>query len=517
MSGSFSRVLVANRGEIALRIIRACHELGLEAVAVYSDADASAAHVRAADLAVRVGPADPTHSYLRIDALVEVALATDCGAVHPGYGFLSERQAFAGAVEAAGLVFVGPRSETLGALGDKLAARRLARQAGVPIVPGTLEPAAVERPEQADALLAEAIRIGFPLLVKASAGGGGRGMRRVDDAADLASSLVVASREAEAAFGDGAVYLERLVGPARHVEVQLVGDSEGTVVAVGERDCSLQRRHQKLIEEAPAPGLAAWQRRAVHEMAVKVAREAGLRNLATAEFLYDEAGRFWFLEVNTRLQVEHGVTELVTGLDLVHEQLRIAAGEPLSAAVRGAASRAAAPVGHAIEARLSAEDPARGFTPTPGRVSHWRMPSGPGVRVDTALEEGDVVPSEYDPLVAKLLVFAEDRETALARLSRAAAEVEVGGIQTTLPFIRFAAGDPSFAAGDLSTDWVAGHWDGARERQRALRAAQLAAGLDVLERLDTARLTGGRGSGDGRAGPVQAAWIRRQPPAEARR
>ncbi len=483
MNRPFRRVLVANRGEIALRIIRACHELDLEAVAVFSDADARTAHVRAADLAIRIGPAAPAESYLRIDALVDVALAMDCQAVHPGYGFLSERQAFAAAVEAAGLVFIGPRSETLGELGDKLAARRLARKAGVPIVPGTLEPATVDTPERAEALLAEVAAIGFPLLVKASAGGGGRGMRRVDESTELTAALLTASREASAAFGDGSVYLERLIGPARHIEVQLLGDAAGSIVAVGERDCSLQRRHQKLVEEAPAPGLSVTERRAVHEMGVRVARVARLRNLATAEFLYDRDGRFWFLEVNTRLQVEHGVTELVTGLDLVHEQLRVAAGEPLSASVMAAAERAASPAGHAIEARLSAEDPARDFAPTPGRIEHWRMPDGPGVRVDTAIEEGDDVAAEYDPLVAKLLVVAEDRPTALARLCRAADEIEIAGIQTTLPFVRFVAGDASFAAGDLSTDWVGTHWDGEGERRSALRAAQLAAGLDALESL----------------------------------
>ncbi len=479
----FRRVLVANRGEIALRIIRGCHELGMEAVAVYSDADVSAAHVRAADLAVRIGPPPAAESYLRVDAIVEVAKAMDCQAVHPGYGFLSERQAFATAVEEAGLVFVGPRPATLGALGDKLAARRLARDAGVPIVPGTLEAAAPDRPASIRRLQAEAERIGFPLLVKASAGGGGRGMRRVDGPGELPELLATAAREAMAAFGDGSVYLERLVGRARHIEVQLAGDADGNVVALGERDCSLQRRHQKLIEEAPAPGIAPEQRRRLHEAAVRVAQAASLRNLATAEFLYDRDGVFSFLEVNPRLQVEHGVTELVSGLDLVHEQLRIAEGRPLSAAVLAAAERATTPAGHAIEARISAEDPAREFTPTPGRVGHWRMPAGPGVRVDTAIEEGETVPADYDPLIAKLLVVAEDRPTAIARLCRAVNEAEVGGLQTTLPFIRFVAGEPSFAAAEISTDWVAEHWDGERERRRALRVAQLAAGLDALDTL----------------------------------
>jgi acetyl/propionyl-CoA carboxylase alpha subunit len=476
----FRRLLIANRGEIAVRIIRACRELGIEAVAVYSDADAHAAHVRLADAAVRIGPPPPTESYLRIDAIVAAARDTGADAVHPGYGFLAERPAFAAAVQAAGLAFVGPPASVIDALGDKLHARRTAGAVGVDAVPGTLEPAPVDRPDQVAAIVAEAEAIGFPLLVKAAAGGGGRGMRRVVSAAELPAALSAGSHEATSAFGDGSVYLEREIAPARHIEVQLLGDADGRVVAIGERDCSLQRRHQKLVEEAPAPGLTREERAHLHDLAVRVATAAGLQNAATAEFLRAPDGRFYFLEVNTRLQVEHGVTELVSGLDIVREQLFLAAGRPLSEAALVAAEAAADPTSHAIEVRISAEDPGRDFAPTPGRVTHWTMPAGPGVRVDTAIEAGDRVPPEYDNLIAKLMVHAGDRPAAIDRLGRALDETEIGGIQTTLPFHRFVARDVSFRACDLSTGWVAERWDGAGEQAGAARLAQLAAGLAPL-------------------------------------
>ncbi len=454
----FRRILVANRGEIALRIIRACRELGVETVAVYSDADVDAQHVRAADAAVRLGPAPAADSYLRIDAVVEAARHSGAEAIHPGYGFLAERAAFAQAVEDVGLVFIGPSSRAIAALGDKLAARRGATAAGVPVVPGTLEPAPVDRPDEVAAIVEAAESIGFPLLVKAAAGGGGRGMRAVSSARDLPAALSAASAEARSAFGDGAVYLEREIRPARHIEVQLVGDRHGTVVALGERDCSLQRRHQKLVEEAPAPGLTPDERRRLHGLAVQAAQAAGLENAATAEFLFDDDRRFWFLEVNTRLQVEHGVTELVADVDLVREQLWIAAGQPLSPEAVAAAARAATPSRHAIEVRVSAEDPARGFAPTPGVIAAWTMPGGPGVRVDTAVTTGDRVPPDYDPLVAKLLVVDQDRDRALDRLRRALDETTITGIQTTLPFHRFMARHPGFRASPLPIDWVDRHW-----------------------------------------------------------
>jgi acetyl/propionyl-CoA carboxylase alpha subunit len=488
----FRRVLVANRGEIAVRIFRTCRELGIESVAVYSDADAGAGHVRAADVAVRIGRAPALESYLRIDAILDAARRTGAEAVHPGYGFLAERAEFAAAVEAAGLVFVGPDAATIGRLGDKLAARRGAVAVGVPVVPGTLEPAPTDRPDTVAAILAEADRIGYPLLVKAAAGGGGRGMRRVERAADLPAALAAGAHESSSAFGDGTVYLEREILPARHIEVQLLGDSSGAVVALGERDCSIQRRHQKLVEEAPAPGLAPADRRELHELAVRIAAAAGLRNAATAEFLRDADGRFWFLEVNTRLQVEHGVTELVTGLDIVAEQFHLAAGAPLSPAVLAAAARAESPIGHAIEVRLSAEDPGRAFAPAAGTVSHWVMPAGPGVRVDTALSTGDRVPPEYDSLVAKVLVHAATRDEAIARLRRALDETEVGGIQTTLPFDHFLVRHPSFRAGELSTGWVDAWWDGPAARGSAVRIALLAAALAALRERDGGAWTAAR-------------------------
>jgi acetyl/propionyl-CoA carboxylase alpha subunit len=478
----FVRILVANRGEIALRIIRTCRELGIESVAVFSDADGDAAHVAAADGAVRIGPAPAAESYLRADAIIDAALATGVEAIHPGYGFLSERASFARAVADAGLTFVGPSAQAIDALGDKLAARRTVRAADVPVVPGTFEPAPIDRPDDIERIIAAAQGIGFPLLVKASAGGGGRGMRRVTRAPELTAALVSGSAEALAAFGDGSVYLEREVRPARHIEVQLFGDVDGTIVALGERDCSIQRRHQKLVEESPAPGLERDERAELHAMAVRAARAAGLHNAATAEFLFDADRRFWFLEVNARLQVEHGVTELLTELDLVAEQLYIAAGQPLSNDVLGAAEAAASPMRHAIEIRLSAEDPARDFAPTPGRIGTWTMPSGPGVRVDTAIRAGDRVPPDYDPLLAKVMTVARDRPAALRTLRRALDEVEVGGIQTTLPFDRALVRDESFlSARDLSTDWVPSRWHGAEDRRRVREVAARVAAVAFRE------------------------------------
>jgi len=500
-SPPFRRVLIANRGEIAVRIIRACHEMGMEAVAVYSDSDASAAHVRLADAAVRLGPPPPSESYLRIDAIVEAALSTGAQAVHPGYGFLAERAGFARAVETAGLVFVGPTSDAIDALGDKLNARRLAARVDVPSVPGTLEPARVDHPDQVADIIETARRIGFPLLVKAAAGGGGRGMRRVTHEEDLAAALVSGSREAESAFGDGSVYLEREILPARHIEVQLLADAHGQVVALGERDCSLQRRHQKLVEEAPAPGLTEAQRRYLHGLAVRLGQAASLRNAATCEFLHDPEGNFWFLEVNTRLQVEHGVTELVAGVDIVREQFRIAAGAPLSPEVIAAGERAATPSSHAIEVRIAAEDPSRAFAPTPGRVGRWVMPAGPGVRVDTHLEAGDRVAADYDNLIAKLMVHAHDRDAAIDRLRRALDEIEIGGVQTTVPFHRAVVRSEAFRRGELATGWVDANWDGEAARGVAVRKGLLAAGLAAMDEATTAgpRTTAG-GAGSKRHG-----------------
>jgi acetyl/propionyl-CoA carboxylase alpha subunit len=478
----FRRVLIANRGEIAVRIIRACRESGMTAVVVYSDADADALHVRLADDAVRIGPASPTESYLRIDAIIEAAVTSGAEAIHPGYGFLAERAAFARAVADAGLVFIGPTAAAIDALGDKLGARRLARSVGVETVPGTLDAAPIDRPDALPAILADADRIGYPLLVKAAAGGGGRGMRRVARAVDLPEALGAAASEAASAFGDGAIYLEREIQPARHIEVQLLGDVTGEVVAIGERDCSIQRRHQKLVEESPAPGLTGTERQALHDAAARIGRAAQLTNAATAEFLRGPDGSTYFLEVNTRLQVEHGVTELVTGLDLVREQFSLAAGEPLSEAVMAAASRAADPTGHAIEVRLTAEDPSRGFSPTPGRIRHWVMPAGPGIRVDTGLEAGDRIPPEYDNLMAKVMVVDGDRPAAIERLRHALDATEVAGLQTTLPFHRFVARHTGFAQGDVAIDWVEGAWDGPAERARVATTAAEAAAAAAIAR-----------------------------------
>ena len=489
----FERVLIANRGEIAVRIIRACRELGVATVAVFSDADAEATHVRLADQAVRLGPAPASESYLRGDAIVAAALATGADAIHPGYGFLAERATFAQATEAAGIVFVGPSSHTIAMLGDKVQARRSAAAADVPILPGTLEPFDVDAPDAIEAIQVAAERIGFPLLVKAAAGGGGRGMRRVLGPDDLPGALVAGAAEALAAFGDGAVYLEREIHPARHIEVQLLGDTDGTIVAIGERDCSLQRRHQKLLEEAPAPFLGEDERRTLHATAVRAAAAVGLVNAATAEFLFDRDRQFWFLEINTRLQVEHGVSELVADVDIVREQLWIAAGYPLSERVRAAAAVAARPTRHAIEVRLSAEDPGRAFAPAPGTIDRWEMPAGPGIRIDTAVAAGSRIAPDYDPLIAKLLVVDATRDAAIDRLSRALDETAIGGVQTTLPFHRFIVGAAAFRAGDLSVDWVDRNWAAIASERRAealviaVRAAAAAATSEASEASAVAR------------------------------
>ena len=501
----FKRVLVANRGEIAVRIIRACRELGVETVAVFSDADEGAAHVRLADQAIRIGPAPAGESYLRGDRIIDAGRSAGAEAIHPGYGFLAERAAFARATGDAGIIFVGPSSTTIELLGDKVRARRAATDAGVAILPGTLDPVDVSAADGLASIRAVAERIGFPLLVKAAAGGGGRGMRRVASSADLELALRDGASEAAAAFGDGAVYLEREIQPARHVEVQLLGDGDGTIVALGERDCTLQRRHQKLVEEAPAPGLTADDRRTLHASAIAAATAVGLVNAATAEFLMDRHGRFWFLEINTRLQVEHGVTELVHDIDIVREQLWIAAGAPLSDRVRQAAAASVRPTRHAIEVRISAEDPAREFAPAPGVIGRWAMPDGPGVRVDTAVGAGSRVPADYDPLIAKVMVVDETREAAIDRLARALGETVISGIQTTLPFHRFVAADPGFRAGPRSVDWVDTAWAPiAVERRHAAlgRAVRLAA------KASTARAPQAGGRDEQRDGQPVSAWAR---------
>ncbi len=443
---SISTVLVANRGEIALRIVRACRELGLRSVAVYSDADAEAAHVRHADDAVHIGKSSASKSYLDAEAVLAAARSSGADAVHPGYGFLSERASFARAVADAGLVWVGPPADVIERMGDKAAARAVAAGAGVPVVPGSDELA------DSDAAVAAAAEIGYPVLVKAAAGGGGRGIRPAASDEELRRVVVEARREAASAFGSDAVYLERALPRPKHIEVQVVADGQGGVVHCFERDCSLQRRRQKVLEEAPAPGLDEGVRRAMCDAAVALAREVGYVGAGTVEFLLDtDSGEFFFIEMNTRIQVEHPVTELVTGLDLVALQLRVADGEPLPLAQDDIECR-----GVALEFRVNAEDPDDDFLPTPGEVTALELPGGPGVRVDTAIAAGDVIPPFYDSMVAKLAVWGPDRAAALARGRRALAEYRVEGIPTTIPLHRRLLDDPTVVAGTHDITFLEG-------------------------------------------------------------
>ena len=446
----FESVLIANRGEIAVRIARGCRELGIRTIAVYSEADRDALHVAACDEAYLLGAAEPAASYLHIERIIDVVRRSGAQAVHPGYGFLAENADFARAVAEAGAVFVGPSPEAIARMGDKLSAREVARAADVPVVPGTLEPTS-------DLTVAVAFgeEHGYPVAVKAMFGGGGRGMKVVRDASEMEAALASAAREAGVAFGRSECYLERYLERPRHVEVQVLGDRDGTVVHLGDRDCSLQRRHQKLIEEAPAPGIDPDVRAALHEAAVRVSREMRYENAGTCEFLLDEDGRrFYFLEMNTRLQVEHPVTELVTGVDLVHAQLRIAAGEGIGFTQDDVRTH-----GHAIEARINAEDPGAGFLPAPGPVTRLEAPLGPGVRLDTGLRSGTEIAREYDSMVAKLVVWAADRDTACRRLGLALDELVVEGVPTTVPFHRIAVAHPDFLAVRHATSSVEREWD----------------------------------------------------------
>jgi acetyl-CoA carboxylase biotin carboxylase subunit len=442
------RVLVANRGEIAVRVIRACRELGIRAVAVYSDTDRDALHVRLADEAYPIGRAAPRESYLSVAKLVEVARRASCDAVHPGYGFLAENADFADAVHDAGLVFVGPSGDVQRLLGEKTRARRLARDAGVPVAEGTAEPL-----RDLDHAKREAARIGYPIMLKAAGGGGGKGLRAVASAAELEAAWRLASGEAFGAFGTSALFVEKLIERARHVEMQILADAQGSIVWLGERDCSIQRRHQKLIEESPAPSVDDALRERLGEAATRLARAAGYQNAGTVEFLVDPTGEFSFLEVNTRLQVEHPVTELVTGLDLVALQLRIASGEPLPMAQSDVLRR-----GAAIECRVTAEDTRRGFVPATGRIALLREPAGPGVRVDSGLFEGLTVTSDYDPLLMKIVAHGADRTEALARARRAVRETIVAGVPTSLAFHAHVLDEPDFVAGRYDTGYVPAHW-----------------------------------------------------------
>jgi acetyl-CoA carboxylase, biotin carboxylase subunit len=444
----FQKVLVANRGEIAVRIIRALRDLGLESVAVYSDADRDAPHVRMADEAVHLGPPAPSESYLNIEKLLDAARHTGAGAIHPGYGFLAENPAFADACAQAGLIFVGPSGDVMRALGEKTAAKRIAVAAGVPIVPGY-------NAGLADAAHAAQVadEIGYPVLLKAAAGGGGKGIRFVFEADQLSGALRLAKSEARTAFGDDTVYMEKAVTPARHIEVQILADTHGHVIHLGERECSIQRRHQKLIEESPSPALSPEQREQLTAAAVALARAAGYVNAGTVEFLFGPDGSFYFLEVNTRLQVEHPVTELRTGLDLVREQLRVAAGLPLSVTQEQLDFR-----GHAIEARITAEDPLNRFLPASGMIAALESPSGPGVRLDSGIYPGMPIPLFYDSLLAKLICWGQDRAEAISRLRRALDEFTISGVRTTIPFHQWLVRHPDFLQGRFSTDFIAEQW-----------------------------------------------------------
>ncbi len=439
----FKKVLVANRGEIAVRVLRACRELGLESVAVWSEVDRNALHVRYADEAYCIGPAPARESYLRIDRIIDVAIRAKADAIHPGYGFLAENDHFARACVEAGIVFVGPPPEVIRAMGDKIQARRTVSKQGVPVVPGTYEPLRDEE------MLAAANQIGFPLFIKAAAGGGGKGMRRVDSTDELAGAIARARSEAESAFGDATVYLEKIVEHARHVEFQILADARGNVIHLGERECSIQRRHQKLVEESPSVALDEKLREKMGKAAVAAAKAANYVNAGTIEFLLDKDEHFYFLEMNTRLQVEHPVTELVTGIDIVKEQLRIASGRPLGFKQKDIQQR-----GWAIECRITAEDPYNGFLPSTGRIISLYEPTGPGVRLESGVYEGFEVGLYYDPLIAKLVVWGPDRAAAIMRMKRALSEYKILGIATSIPFHQKLFQSTSFIVGHFDTTFL---------------------------------------------------------------
>jgi len=436
-------VLIANRGEIAVRVIRAVHDLGMRAIAIYSELDRDAVHVQLADEAWNVGPAPAAESYLDIDRILDVAKDAGAEAIHPGYGFLAENPDFARAVIDAGLIWIGPPPEVIAMMGDKIASRRAAADAGVPSVPGTIEPLT-----SLDTARAFAAEHGYPIAIKAAAGGGGRGLKVVAADDELAAAFESAGREAAAWFGNPAVYLEKYLDRPRHIEAQIVFDRDGNGVFLGERDCSLQRRHQKLLEETPAPGIDPATRAAIGEAALAVARAAGYVGAGTVEFLMDRSGSFYFLEMNTRIQVEHTITEEVTNVDLVVEQLLVADGRPLSI------TTSPAPTGHAFEFRINAEDPANGFLPTPGKLAVYREPAGPGVRVDSGVRQGSTISQYYDNLIAKLVVRGRTRDDAIRRARRALAEFEIGGIPTTIPAHRLILDDDRFLAGEIDTRLV---------------------------------------------------------------
>ncbi len=445
---ALQKILIANRGEIAIRIARTCRELGIATVAVYSEADLSSPHVYAADEAVHIGPAQASASYLSAEVIIQAALHTGAQAIHPGYGFLSENAAFARRVRDAGLVFIGPSPEALAAVGNKIFARQTVAKLGVPVVP------ALEQPSSDPAILREQVRaLGYPLLIKAAAGGGGKGMRIVRHEKELVDAMAAAEREATAAFAEGTVYVERYLERPRHVEVQILGDRHGSLIHLGERECSIQRRYQKILEETPSPAVSEQLREQMTAAALKVAKAAKYYNAGTVEFILDNQGHFYFLEVNARLQVEHPITEWVTRLDLVHEQIRIAAGERLGLKqdeIRGQ--------GHAFECRIYAEDPARGFFPSPGKILAWHAPAGPGVRIDAGIERHTEVSVYYDPLIAKISTWGQGREQARCRMQEALRQCVVLGPTTNLAFLLDLIAHPAFTAGDTHTGFLAEHF-----------------------------------------------------------
>ncbi|MDP9201890.1 MAG: acetyl-CoA carboxylase biotin carboxylase subunit [Gemmatimonadota bacterium] len=461
----FKKVLIANRGEIAVRVIRACHEMGVRAVAVYSEADVRAPHVREADEAVLIGPPPSSESYLRGDRIIEAAKLTGAEAIHPGYGFLSEREWFARAVRDAGIVWIGPPAEAIAAMGSKTSARTLAVANGVSVVPGTTEP--LESAKEAEKV---AKKFGYPVLLKAAAGGGGKGMRVVSAAKELSGALEAARREAKSAFGDDAVYLEKFVAQPRHVEIQILADTHGTVLSLGERECSVQRRHQKMIEEAPSVAVTPALRKRMGETAVRAARAAGYVNAGTCEFLLDQSGEFYFLEMNTRLQVEHPVTELVTGVDLVQWQLRIAAGEKLPFR-----QEEISPRGWAIECRITSEDASNNFLPSTGRIEHLHLPSGPGVRWDSGIESGSEIGLYYDPMLAKLVVWGDDREQAVTRMRRALVDLIIQGVETSRDFHVRVMDDDEFRRGDIDVQWLERRLASILERRPSEESVRVAA------------------------------------------
>jgi acetyl-CoA carboxylase biotin carboxylase subunit len=440
----FRKVLIANRGEIALRVIRACRELDIATVAVFSEADRDSLHVRLADESVCIGPPQPAQSYLHVPRIISAAEVTGADAIHPGYGFLSENAHFAEVCASCGFTFIGPTPEMIRRMGDKAEARRTMREAGIPLVPGS--PGTIADPEEALGISRD---IGYPVIIKATAGGGGRGMRVAWDEKQLRAGFGIAQAEASAAFGNQSVYVEKYIAKPRHIEFQLFGDQHGSLIHLGERECSVQRNHQKLIEEAPSPFLNAEQRRTVGAIAVRGAQSIGYLGAGTMEFLFDTDGSFYFMEMNTRIQVEHPVTEEVTGLDLVKEQIRVAAGEKLSVTQDEVEWS-----GHSIECRINAEDFENGFRPSPGKITYWYKPGGPGVRVDSHVFGGYTVPPFYDSMIGKLITYGKDRREALRRMQIALDEIIVEGVRTTIPFHRLALAHPRFQAGDLDTRFV---------------------------------------------------------------